>query len=57
MDSLAYCELYLAVSALAIHVIPHVELFETNVTDVQYDHDTFVPQPAITSKGVRVLVK
>ena len=44
-------------AALVVRVFPHMELFETTVEDVQYDHDLFVPAPRLSSLGVRVLMK
>ncbi|KAF2667975.1 trichodiene oxygenase [Microthyrium microscopicum] len=55
--NLAYCELYVALTALILKVFPRLELFETTEADVKYDHDMFVPMPYKGSKGVRVLVK
>jgi hypothetical protein len=34
-----------------------MELFETAVEDVKYDHDLFVAAPRSDSLGVRVLMK
>lgn len=56
-SSLAYCELYFAVAALALRVIPRLELFETTIDDVKYHHDLFVPMAHPDSKGVRVVIK
>jgi hypothetical protein len=55
--SLAYCELYVCLAALVLRVFPHLELFETTVEDVEYDHDLFVAGVKPSSKGVRVIVK
>jgi hypothetical protein len=54
--SLAYCELYLALSALTLRVFPRMRLFETTVEDVAYHHDAFVPAVKESSKGVRVTI-
>lgn len=55
--SLALCELHLSLTALVLRVIPQMELFETSVRDVAYDHDMFIPRPVAESKGVRVTIK
>lgn len=54
--SLAQCELFLAVAALTLRVFPRMQLYETSVEDVQYDHDKFVPMTRKESKGVRVTI-
>ncbi|KAF7858483.1 hypothetical protein EAF04_009083 [Stromatinia cepivora] len=54
--SLAYCNLYLAVTALTLRVFPRTKLYETSINDVRYDHDLFIPLPKKGSKGVRVLI-
>lgn len=54
--SLAYCNLYVAMAALAVRVLPRTKLFQTTVEDVAYDHDVFVGVPRRESKGVRVVV-
>ncbi|KAI1506236.1 cytochrome P450 [Biscogniauxia marginata] len=54
--NLAFCELYLTVTALALRVYPHMRLFETTEKDVTYDHDMFVPLAKDDSKGVRVII-
>lgn len=54
--SLALCEIYFAVAALAIRVLPHMTLFETTEDDVLYDHDMFIPMVKAGSKGIRVTV-
>lgn len=55
--SLAYCELYVGLAALVLRVFPHLELFETTVEDIEYDHDLFVAGVKPSSNGVRVTVK
>lgn len=55
-NSLALCELYLSLTALALRVIPRMTLFETTLKDVAYDHDMFIPRPVAGSKGVRVTI-
>ncbi|KAL7936142.1 cytochrome P450 [Trichoderma chlorosporum] len=52
--NLAYCELYLALTALVFRVYPHMQLYETVVEDVTYDHDLFVP--IAKGNGVRVVI-
>ncbi|KAK7931818.1 Cyrochrome P450 monooxygenase [Apiospora marii] len=53
---LAYANMYLALAALTLRVFPSMKLFETDVTDVAWDCDYFVPVPRKWSKGVRVLI-
>ncbi|KAK6217866.1 Guanosine-diphosphatase [Pestalotiopsis sp. IQ-011] len=55
--NLALCELHLSLTALVLRVIPQMELFETSIRDVAYDHDMFIPRPVAESKGVRVTIK
>ncbi|PYH42563.1 cytochrome P450 [Aspergillus saccharolyticus JOP 1030-1] len=54
--NLAYCNLYVALAALAVRVLPRARLYQTTVEDVAYDHDVFVGVPKRSSKGVRVVV-
>ncbi|KAI1847118.1 hypothetical protein JX266_006993 [Neoarthrinium moseri] len=54
--NLAFCELYLSLTALTLRVLPQMRLFETTEIDVKYDHDMFVPLSHDDSKGVRVTV-
>ncbi|RAH76615.1 putative cytochrome P450 [Aspergillus japonicus CBS 114.51] len=54
--NLAYCNLYVALAALAVQVLPRTQLYQTTVEDVAYDHDVFVGVPKRDSKGVRVVV-
>lgn len=56
VNSLAYCNIYLAIAHLSLRVIPRMTLFETTLDDVKYDHDGFTPRPKKNSKGVRVIV-
>jgi hypothetical protein len=56
VNSLAYCELYIALAALVLRVFPHMKLFDTTVEDVQYHHDLFIPMTRPESLGVRVLI-
>lgn len=44
VHSLAYCELYLMVAAMALRVLPRAQLHETTIEDIEYDHDLIVPQ-------------
>jgi hypothetical protein len=55
--SLAYCELYLLLTALTLRVFPQMRLFETTERDIRYDHDMFVPLTHDDSKGVRVTIE
>ncbi|PTB58580.1 hypothetical protein M431DRAFT_105846 [Trichoderma harzianum CBS 226.95] len=52
--NLAYCELYLALTALIFQVYPHMQLYETTVKDVTYDHDLLVP--VAKGNGVKVVI-
>jgi hypothetical protein len=54
--SLAYCELYIALTALVLRVYPHMQLYKTTIDDVKYDYDLFVPMTKNGSEGVRVLM-
>ncbi|KAG4032396.1 hypothetical protein MFRU_007g02990 [Monilinia fructicola] len=54
--NLAYCELYLLLSFLALRVLPRMKLYETTETDITYDHDIFNPLPLASSKGVRAVI-
>lgn len=56
-SSLAYCELYLGLAAIVLRVIPYMELYETTLDDVAYDHDMFVPMAKPGTQGVRVMMK
>jgi hypothetical protein len=56
MSSLAYCDLYLALAAVALRVYPKMQLYETTEEDVKYDHDLFVPMPRDDGKCVRVTI-
>lgn len=46
----------MATAALVLRVFPHMELFETTVDDVEYDHDLVTAQAKKGSKGVRVVI-
>lgn len=54
--SLAYCNMYVVLAALTLRVFPRMELYETDVDDVRYDHDLVAPAPKSGSKGVRVIM-
>ncbi|KAM0809196.1 hypothetical protein AB5N19_09539 [Seiridium cardinale] len=53
---LAYCNMFLALTALTLRVFPRARLYDTSADDVTYDHDLLVPQPKKGSKGVRIQV-
>ncbi|KIA76001.1 cytochrome P450 [Aspergillus ustus] len=53
--NLAWCELYLVFASLFRFF--DLELFETDITDVELAHDFFIAFPKLDSKGVRVFVK
>jgi hypothetical protein len=55
-SSLAKAELRLAI-ATVVRRYDRQELFETTRADVDIQHDLFLPQPALDSKGVRVIFK
>jgi hypothetical protein len=55
--SLAYCELYLSLTALVLRVFPRLELYKTTPADVEFDHDCFVAGVRPESKGVRVTIE
>lgn len=47
----------LALAALVLRVLPHMRIFETDESDIRYDHDMFIPMPKSTTKGVRVTIE
>ncbi|KAK2052357.1 trichodiene oxygenase [Colletotrichum caudatum] len=53
--SLAYAELYLALAALVLRVLPRMQLYDTTKREIEYDHDLAVPVP-VSTRGVRVKV-
>ena len=57
MYSLAYCELYLTLSAVFAPGRFEFEFFETGVEDAEVAHDFFNACHSVDSKGVRVVVK
>jgi hypothetical protein len=56
-DSLALCEIHVAVAALVLRVVPKMTLYETSSEDVEYDYDMFIPMPKRSSKGIRVMIE
>lgn len=57
INSLAFCELHLALAAVALRVMPHMQLCGTTAEDVAYDHDMFVPVAKEGSRGVNVIIE
>ena len=55
--SLAYAEMFLTLAILFRPNGPHLELFETDETDVLHVRDYIQPLPKRGSKGIRVLVR
>ncbi|PCG88260.1 Cytochrome P450, E-class, group I [Penicillium occitanis (nom. inval.)] len=53
--NLAWCELYLVFAS--VFRFFDLELYETDITDVEFSHDFFLPFPKLDSKGIRVVVK
>ncbi|KAI4862775.1 cytochrome P450 [Hypoxylon rubiginosum] len=54
--NLALCEIYVALAALTLRVLPKMKLFETTVKDVEWGYDIIVPMPSPASKGMRVTI-
>lgn len=52
--SLAYMELYIALATVFRRF--SLELYETDVSDVDLAHDFFLPSAKLDSKGIRVRV-
>ncbi len=52
--NVAHLELYLAIAAMARY---DLELFETDILDVEFRHEYMTFQPRLDSKGVRAVVK
>ena len=52
--NLAHAEMFLAIAAMARY---DMELFETDLADVQFKHDFHVAYPKLESKGVRAIVR
>jgi hypothetical protein len=55
--SLAMAELYIATALVFGPRGPHLQLFETDATSVDFVRDFVMGFPVPTSKGVRVIVK
>lgn len=53
--SLALCELNLSLTALALRVLPHMQLSDTTAEDLAYDHDMFIPMTK-HNRGMRVTI-
>lgn len=53
-ESLAYAELYLTLAAIVRRF--HLELFETDFSDIEAVFDAVMPLPKADTEGVRVLV-
>ncbi|GKT84347.1 trichodiene oxygenase [Colletotrichum tofieldiae] len=53
--SLAYAELYLALAAVILRVVPRMQLYDTTKREIEYDHDLGVPVP-VSTRGVRVKI-
>ena len=51
--NLAHAELFLAIAAVARY---DMELFDTDLSDVEFKHDYHVAYPKLNSKGVRAMV-
>jgi cytochrome P450 len=52
--NLAHAELFLAIAAMARY---DMELFQTDITDIQFQHDYHVGFPKLDSKGIRAMVQ
>lgn len=52
--NLAHAELFLAIAAVTRY---EMELFETDISDVEFQHDYHVAYPKLDSKGVRAIVR
>ena len=57
LDSLAYCELYLTLAAVFTPGRFTFEFHETDITDVEVEHDFFNACQRVDSKGIRVKVE
>ncbi|KAK2044830.1 trichodiene oxygenase [Colletotrichum somersetense] len=53
--SLAHAELYLSLAALVLRVVPRMQLYDTTMREIEYDHDLAVPVP-VSTRGVRVKI-
>ncbi|KAF3024908.1 hypothetical protein E8E14_012819 [Neopestalotiopsis sp. 37M] len=54
--NLALCELHLALAALTLRVLPHIQLYETTEEDIRYDYDMLIPMPKVGTNGVRAIL-
>lgn len=54
--NLAYCELYLTLAAVFAPGRFRLELFETDISDVELKHDFLNTSPRLDSKGIRVTI-
>jgi cytochrome P450 len=52
--NLAYAELYMSIAG--VHGRFETEAWETDLRDVDFERDWFIPQPWVGTKGIRVLV-
>ena len=52
--NLAHAELFLAIAAVARY---DMDLFETDISDVEFQHDYHVAYPKLDSTGVKVVVR
>ncbi|KAF1815265.1 putative cytochrome P450 [Eremomyces bilateralis CBS 781.70] len=55
--NLAYAELYICIAAVVLRLGDQLELFETDRSDVEFDHDVFAMRPKPETKGIRVTVR
>lgn len=53
--NLAMEELYIATATIFRRM--EMELYETDLTDIEVKYDNFTPKAKLDSKGVRVLIK
>ena len=51
--NLAHAEMFLVIAAMARY---DIELFQTDMADVQFQHDYLVAFPKLNSKGIRAMV-
>ena len=54
--NLAYCELYLTLAAVFAPGRFKLELFDTDISDVETTHDFVNTSPKLDSKGIRVTI-
>ena len=54
--SLAYCELFLCITAVVTRLIDRIELINPNVEDVRFYHDYFMPASKNWRQGVKAYV-